>query len=124
VNSHTNARLTLEGRKLLIGRVASIGLRAAAEAAGVSLRTARKWLKRYEEHGVEGLTDRSSRSSKTRSTVDEGLDRSIEQLRGLRMPMRRIGELVGRSVSTVSRWLARLGLSRLKALEPVRPILR
>ena len=38
--------------------------------------------------------------------------------------MRRIAELVGRSVSTVSRWLARLGLSSLKALDPVRPVVR
>ena len=36
--------------------------------------------------------------------------------------MRRIAELVGRSVSTLSRWLARLALSSLKALDPVRPV--
>ena len=40
------------------------------------------------------------------------------------MPMRRIAQVVGRSVSTVSRWLARLGLSCLKALDPVRPVVR
>ena len=40
------------------------------------------------------------------------------------MPMRRIAQLVGRSVSTVSRLLARLGLSSLKALEPIAPIAR
>jgi transposase InsO family protein len=124
VNTHKNARLTIEGRKLLIERTRVIGLTSAAAAAGVSLRTARKWLKRYEENGLDGLTDRSSRPSKTRSTVDESLERSIEKLRRLRMPMRRIAELVGRSVSTVSRWLARLGLSSLKALDPVRPVVR
>ena len=124
MNSHKNARLTLAGRKLLVERSKVIGLAAAAEAAGVSRRTARKWLRRYEEHGLEGLVDRSSRPSRTRSTVDEALVRSIEQLRRLRMPMRRIAELVGRSVSTVSRWLARLGLSSLKTLDPVRPVVR
>ena len=124
MNSHKNARLTVEGRKLLIERIAVMGLMPAAEAAGISLRTARKWLRRFEQEGLDGLTDRSSRPSRTRSTVDEALQRSIEQLRRLRMPMRRIAELVGRSVSTVARWLARLGLSSLKALDPVRPVLR
>ena len=38
--------------------------------------------------------------------------------------MRRIAELVGRSVSTMGRLLASLGLSSLKALDPVRPIVR
>jgi transposase-like protein len=124
VNVHKNARLTIEGRKLLVERIPEIGLRAAAEAAGVSLRTAKKWLRRCQEHGLEGLADRSSRPRRTRSTVDEALERSIEQLRRLRMPMRGIAERVGRSVSTVSRRLARLGLSSLKALDPVRPVVR
>jgi transposase InsO family protein len=59
-----------------------------------------------------------------RSSLDDAVLGSIEQLRRLRMPMRRIAELVGRSVSTVSRVLDRLGLSSLQALEPVRPIVR
>ncbi|HEX4235410.1 MAG TPA: IS481 family transposase [Caldimonas sp.] len=124
MNVHKNARLTVEGRKLLVGRIAVMGLRAAAEAAGVSLRTARKWLRRFEQEGLAGLADRSSRPSRTRASVDEALQRSIGQLRRLRMPMRRIAELVGRSVSTVARWLARLGLSSLRALDPVRPVVR
>ena len=124
MNAHKNARLTMEGRKLLIERTPAMGLAAAAEAAGVSVRTARKWLRRFEQEGLDGLVDRSSRPRRTRRTVDEVLGRSIERLRRLRMPMRRIAELVGRSVSTVARWLARLGLSSLKALDPVRPIVR
>jgi len=124
VNAHKNARLTLQGRKLLVERAGKAGLRAAAEAAGFSLRTARKWLRRFEQEGLEGLADRSSRPSRTRGSVDEVLLRSIEQLRRLRMPMRSIAKLVERSVSTVARILARLGLSSLKSLEPVRPIVR
>ena len=124
MNIHKNARLTVEGRKLLVERIRVIGLTAAAEAAGVSLRTARKWLRRYRELGLAGLADRSSRPRHTRGSVDAALEHSIEQLRRLRMPMRRIAQLVGRSVSTVSRLLARLGLSSLQALDPVRPIVR
>ncbi|MBV8577856.1 MAG: IS481 family transposase [Acetobacteraceae bacterium] len=124
MNAHKNARLTFEGRKLLIERIRVMGLATAAEAAGVSPRTARKWLRRFEQQGLQGLADRSSRPQRTRSSLDDALARRVEQLRRLRMPMRRIAELVGRSVSTVSRWLARLGLSSLKALEPVRPVVR
>ncbi len=108
----------------LIERIRVVGLTAAAEVVGVSLRTTRKWLRCYEEQGWGGLVDRSSRPRHTRATVDAVLARSIEQLRRLRMPMRRIAQLVGRSVSTVSRWLARLGLSSLKALDPVCPVVR
>ena len=124
MNTHKNARLTIEGRKLLIERVAVMGLRSAAEAAGVSLRTARKWLKRFEEGGLAALADRSSRPCKTRSSVDQTLEQRIEQLRRARMPLRRIAGLVGRSVATISRWVARLGLSSLKSLDPLAPTVR
>ena len=120
----TGSRSPIEGRKLLIERIAVIGLTAAAEAAGVSLRTARKWLERFRLGGVAVLADRSSHPSRVRSSLDDMVLHSIERLRRLRMPMRRIAELVGRSVSTVSRVLDRLGRSSLKALDPVRPIVR
>ncbi len=124
MNSHKNARLTIEGRKLLIERIAVMGLIPAAEAAGISRQTARKWQRRFEEGGQEALRDRNSRPRRTRSTVDCELAQRIEQLRRARMPMRRIAAVVGRSVATVSRFLAGLGLSSLKALEPVQPIVR
>ena len=101
-----------------------MGLRAAAEAAGVSLRTARKWLERFRCGGLQALADRTSRPRRMRSSVDQAVVCSIEQLRRLRMPMRRIAEVVGRSLSTVSRVLDRLGLSSLKTLDPVRPVVR
>jgi transposase InsO family protein len=112
------------GRQLLVQRIAAVGLRAAAEAAGVSLRTARKWLRRFRLGGLAALADRSSRPKRTRLSIDETLGRRIEELRRQRMPMRRIAELVGRSISTVARWLAKLGLSSLRALEPPAPVVR
>ena len=124
MNSHKNARTTFAGRKLLIDRIGVIGLMPAAEAAGISLRTARKWLRRFETEGEAGLRDRSSRPDKTRSTIDAELRARIERLRRDRMPMRRIAQIVGRSVSSISRLLATVGLSSLKALEPVKPIIR
>ncbi|MFP5472247.1 MAG: IS481 family transposase [Gammaproteobacteria bacterium] len=124
MNSHKNARLTFEGRKLLVQRIAVQGLMPAAEAAGISPRTARKWLQRFEQHGERGLLDRSSRPARTRSCLDAQLCERIEQLRRCRMPMRQIARIVGRSVPTVCRLLARLGLSSLKALDPVSVPLR
>jgi len=48
MNSHKNAKLTFEGRKLLIERIAVKGLMPAAEAAGISRRTACKWRNRFD----------------------------------------------------------------------------
>ncbi len=124
MNSHKNARTTFEGRKLLIDRIAVMGLMPAAEAAGISVRTARKWRDRFEQFGLQGLLDRTSRPARTRSTVDSELATRIEQLRRARMPMRRIAAVVGRSVATISRVLAGMGLSSLKALELKAPVLR
>lgn len=124
MNSHKNARLTMQGRKLLIERIAVMGLIAAAEAAGISRQSAGKWLRRFQEGGQQALRDRSSRPQRTRDSIDEDLAGRIERLRRARMPMRRIASVVGRSVATVSRFLAGLGLSSLKALDPVEPIVR
>jgi transposase InsO family protein len=124
MNSHKNARTTYEGRKLLIERIAAMGLRPAASAAGISVRTARKWHMRFEQAGLAGLLDRSSRPHRTRSTIDATLSQRIVQLRHARIPMRTIAAVVGRSVATVSRVLAQQGLSSLKALDPARPVVR
>lgn len=124
MNSHKNARLTFEGRKLLIERIAVLGLVAAAQACGISARTARKWQQRFEGQGLDGLYDRSSRPRRTRSTIGAELAQRVERLRRARMPMRAISAQVGRSVATVSRFLAGRGLSSLKALEPRVPVLR
>ena len=58
---HANARLSLKGRELLVERVEVAGwsLMEAAMAAGISERTARKWLARYRAEGLAGLADRS-----------------------------------------------------------------
>ena len=124
MNTHKNARLSFEGRKLLIERIETIGLVPAASAAGTSPRTARTWYARYKHEGLAGLMDRSSRPHKTRSAVDGETRQRIEQLRRSRMPMRRIAELVHLSVATVSRVLARLGLSSLGAIAPKQPVVR
>src|SRR5438132_11315416 len=58
---HGNAALSWQGRRRLALRVVDgWTLTAAAEAAGVSVRCARKWVARYRLEGERGLLDRSS----------------------------------------------------------------
>ena len=53
---HANAALSLKGRRQLTRSIVSgeRTLTEAAEAAGVSDRTARKWLVRYRAEGPQG----------------------------------------------------------------------
>ena len=73
---HANARLSVQGRELLIDRVEVAGwsLTQAAEAAGVSDRTAGKWRDRYRREGRDGLhrcaSHRSDRRAQT--VADDG----------------------------------------------------
>jgi transposase len=57
-----NAALSWSGRRRLARRVVVEGwtLAAAAEAAGVSVHCARKWVRRHRLEGEPGLCDRSS----------------------------------------------------------------
>ena len=63
MSHHSNAALTSKGRLLIAKRVLQDGwsLAAAARSAGVSQQTARKWVRRFQSEGVDGLNDRSSR---------------------------------------------------------------
>lgn len=60
---HGNARTCLHSRLLIVERVLEQHwtVAAAAQAAGISERTAAKWLARYRAEGHAGLSDRSSR---------------------------------------------------------------
>ena len=80
---HPNARLTPAARRLLVHRVRSQGwlVKEAAQAAGVSRRTAHKWLKRFEEAGEAGLLDRSSRPRSSPRRMAARLVRAIDRLR-------------------------------------------
>lgn len=126
MNSHKHARLTRAGRALLVDRVVKQGWKvaAAAEAVGVSRRTAYKWLARYKAEGAAGLGDRSSRPHRSPAACSPEQVRQFEQRRRERMPLWRIAREYGRSLATVGRYMARIGLSRLKSLNPVEPIRR
>ena len=80
---YANARLTPEGRRILVERIAS-GRPAAHVAAemGVSRTTAHRWWRRYQDEGVEGpgqwrlvLEHRSGLLSCSRRTIDSAATR-------------------------------------------------
>jgi transposase InsO family protein len=96
-------------------------LRAAAEAAGISERTPAKWLGRWRAAGEAGLRDRSSAPRRVPSRLPKDRLAAIEALRRLRMTAAEIAECLGMALSTVSRWLRRIGLGRLSRLEPPEP---
>ncbi len=123
---HGNARMTPYSRELMVRRVLEQGNPAkdTAEAAGVSVRTLYKWLRRYRQHGVEGLRDRSSRPHRCPRQTSARLVEKIEILRRRRMTAWEISESLKVPRSTVSLWLKRQAMSRLKDLEPVEPVRR
>lgn len=126
MNSHKHARLTLKGRALLVHRVRDEQwtVAAAAQAGGVSERTAYKWLARFRTEGMAGLADRSSRPKHSPTELSHAEREQLEALRRQRWPLWRIALAARRSVGTVSRCLKRMGLSRLKSLEPPVPVVR
>lgn len=126
MNIHPCARFTPAGRALLVRRVTQEGWRAAeaAEAAGVSRRTAHKWLRRHDEEGPEGLLDRSSRPRSSPTQVPADWQRLVLELRRLRMTGAVIATRLGLPRSTVARILKRAGLERLKKLDPPVPVRR
>jgi transposase InsO family protein len=122
---HKNARLTPHGRERLAQMIVSGQTpKAASEAAGVCPRTARKWRDRFEQEGLAGLQDRSSRPHRLRRPTPPEVIARIESLRRQRLPGKEIAAQVGVSPTTVSRVLKRLGLSKLSALEPAPPVRR
>jgi transposase InsO family protein len=115
---HANARLSLKGRELLIARVEDAGwsLSAAAEAAGISDRTARKWIARHRTEGPAGLLDRSSAPAVVANRTEERRVEVIAALRRLRMTGAEIAETLDMALSTVSGILTRIGLGKLGRL--------
>jgi DNA-binding transcriptional ArsR family regulator len=114
---HGNAALSWSGRRELARRVVEQGwtLTAAAEAAGVSVRCARKWVGRYRE-GDRQLLDRSSAPRRVANRTDPARVAVIVKLRRLRMTAAEIAETLGMPLSTVSGILTRLSVGRLGRL--------
>jgi transposase InsO family protein len=117
---HGNARLTPAARLLLVRRVCDERwpVSEAAAAAGVSVRTAFKWLARFRSGGIEGLADRSSRPHRSPARLGTERVAAILALRRLWFTAAQIAELLSMPLSTVSLVLKRHGLGRRSALVP------
>ena len=114
---HGNAALSWSGRRELARRVVEEGwtLARAAEAAGVSVRCARKWVSRYRT-GDRDLFDRSSAPQRVANRTPAERVAIIVKLRRLRMTAAEIAETLAMPLSTVSGILTRIGLGRLGRL--------
>ena len=118
MNMHKNARLTVAGRALLVDRIKCGWLLGrAAEAAGVSRRTASKWLARDRGGGEWRLYDRSSAPRRSPHRTSAEVVAQIEGLRRERLSGPQIARRLALPRSTVGALLRRLGLGRLANLE-------
>jgi transposase InsO family protein len=121
---HGNAALSWSGRRRLALRVVSEGwtLNAAAEAAGVSVRCARKWVGRYRLEGEGGFCDRSSAPRRVANRTAPERVAVVLALRRLRFTAAEIAETLGMALSTVSAVLRREGMGRLGRIGLEQPL--
>jgi transposase InsO family protein len=122
---HQNARTTPHSRAELVRRVIEGRTpKAVATAFGVCVKTVRKWVRRFEAEGPSGLKDRSSRPHRLHRPTPRAVVEEVAVLRRQRYTGAQIAAQLGISPATVSRILRRLGLNKLKALEPAQPVRR
>ena len=121
---HGNAALSWSGRRRLAEWVVVEGwtLAAAAEAAGVSVRCARKWFDRYRREGAQGLFDRSSSPKNVWNRTSSDRIEAIRKLRRLRFTAAEIAETLSMPLSTVSGILKQSGMGRLGRLGLEQPV--
>jgi transposase InsO family protein len=96
-------------------------LAEVAAAFRVDRKTVRKWVRRYGQSGLAGLEDASSRPKHSPARIARGTAQRVITLRRRRWTMEHIARELGVSRATVSRVLARAGLSRLESLDPPPP---
>jgi transposase InsO family protein len=126
MNIHKNARLTFARRQEMVRDVLEGKLTHAAAAARhhVSVPTVRKWVGRYLMQGELGLRDASSRPRVSPRAIAPQTALAIVELRRRFLTQAAIARSLRLSESTVSRVLARAGLSRWADLVPSEPTVR
>lgn len=126
--SHPRAKLTVQGRQLLVERVLEGGwtVPMAAEAQGCSPATGYKWIRRFIAEGQGGLRDRSSRPHRSPTRLSARREEAILARRQATLEgPHRIAWALGEAPATVHRVLRRLGAPRLRDLDrPTRVIVR
>lgn len=126
MNIHKNARTTPQSRALLVHRVLREHwpVSAVAMAFGVSERTVYKWLARYRAEGAAGLRDRRSVAHRRPHALTPAWLALIRLLRHGKLVATEIAAQLPLARSTVSAVLRRLGLGRLRYLNPPPPVQR
>jgi transposase InsO family protein len=126
MNIHKNAPLTPKGREAMVRSVVEGGLSYAdaAHQFNTTPKTVAKWVRRFREEGVGGLHDRSSRPHSSPDQTPPTTCAKVEALRRQRHTGKQIAAEVAVSPATVSRILRRLGLNRMRDLEPAEPVRR
>src|SRR4051794_33205489 len=119
---HANAKTCPNSRRLLVARIeAGWSVMEAAEAAGITDRTARRWLARWRREGLGGLADRSSAPKRIPHKTPPERVAEIVRLRRLRLTAAQIATALQMALSTVSAILKRVGLGKRSRLEPPEP---
>jgi transposase InsO family protein len=119
---HANARTCPKSRQLLVDRIEEgWSVMQAAEAAGITARTARRWLARWRAEGAQGLRDRSSAPKRIPHKTPPERVAQIIRLRRLRMTAAQIALALQMALSTVSAILKRVGLGKRSRLDPPEP---
>ena len=110
----------------MVRAVLDAGLNKAAVARlyRTTPKTVAKWVTRFLAEGADGLRDRSSKPLSSPSQTPPAIGATIEALRRQRHTGQQIAMEVGVSPATVSRVLRRLGLNRIRDLEPAEPVRR
>ena len=124
---HRNAPLTVVGRQRAVSQVIDSGRPIAHVAAEfhIARTTLSKWVGRYREHGDAGLQDHSSAPASRPTRLPIWVLELIESWRrDKKWSARRIareladGHDFACCVRTVTRWLDRLGLNRIRDITP------
>jgi transposase InsO family protein len=96
----------------------------AAKAAGLSRKTARKWIERFQTEGELGLVDRSSAPRSIPHRTSKDVVSRVLALRHKKLVAWAIAQQLKLPRSTVGAILRRHGLGRLSVLEPKQPVIR
>jgi transposase InsO family protein len=126
VKLHRNAKTTPAMRALIVQRIRRDHWppAAAAAAAGISVRTTYKWLRRHRLGGRPALEDGSSRPHRQPRRTAPAVAARIVAVRHERHTAWAIAVQLQIPRSTVAAVLARAGLNRLARLIPSAPVTR
>jgi transposase InsO family protein len=119
--SHANARLNEFGRRLLVERVSS-GHKPGevAKQVGVSRQTVYKWWRRFEQEGLAGLADRSSRPHRSPRRTSEAVVARIVRARVDHFAGPKVlAGLLRLPASTIGAVIRRVGLPRLGQIDRI-----